>query len=100
MLGGPRGRWVYLLLGAAANGWFRDSTGTTADRRGLRVRDRARVVEAPWGEGLAIRPDLDTRWAGHLVLERSGGDDVPLAIVPVTDRDAVLAWAPDGKVNW
>ena len=132
MFGGPRSRWVHLLLsvffwsgfivvvivaptgfegsgvfrpwlwlllavfwiGYAVHSWLQASTGTTITRDRIVVRDRRRVTQIPWTRVVRIRPDLESRWASHLVAELQDGTEVQLAMIPLEARDAVLAWAP------
>ena len=130
MLGGPRSRWVHLVVtllvaggvivvvapavlarptgveswlwlsiavfwaGYSVHSWLQASTGTSLTRDGLRLRQGRHVTEVSWDDVVRLRPDLESRWASHLVAELRDGSEVRLPAVPLDARDAVLAWAP------
>lgn len=89
--------WLLLAvfwIGYAVHSWLQASTGTTVMCDRIVVRDRRTVTEIPWTRVVRIRPDLESRWASHLVAELQDGTEVQLAMIPLDARDAVLAWAP------
>lgn len=92
-------RWFWVVLALfwiahAVYSWFQASTGTTLTHDRIVVRDHQHVTDVPWSDIVRIRPDLESRWASHLIVERRDGSQVPLAIVPLDALDTVMTWAP------